>query len=1370
MSVMSDLEERIALLSPEKREMLLRRLNKQPNASNIRTPIARRNTTNQPVPLSFAQESLWVVDQLAPDSLAYHLPCAIRLQGPLDLSALDESLQALIQRHESLRTTFPLVDDHPAQIVAPTLSLPLDRVDLRSLPEPERNQRTQALLDAELTRPFNLARGPLLRATLILLAEQEAILLLVLHHIIADDWSRALLLRDLSALYAACATRTPSPLADLPIQYTDYTLWQREHLQGQTLDRLLDYWTKQLAGAPAVLELATDHPRPAVQTFRGEYLSFRLPSSLATQLRALSQQEHCSLFMTLLAAFQTLLARYTGRQDIVVGSPIANRTLPESEGLVGYLVNMLVLRAEVSEGLSFRQLLRQVRSTALEAYAHQELPIERLVAALQPERSLSYNPLFQVALVNENPTPPPQEAAGVTFSFLEVTSNGAKFDLTLYLWEEGDHLAGSIEYSTDLFEAATMQRLAGHFQTLLEGIVADPDQPIALLPLLTEPERQRILVDWNATTTPYPQETCLAQLFEAQVARTPHAVAVVDEHTQLTYQELNTRANHLAHHLRSLGVGPESLVGLCLDRSAAMVVGVLAVLKAGGAYVPLDPLFPAERLAFMLEDSQPTVLVTQQHLQLPLPTGNLAVVSLDTDQPLLAAQPGANLPPTATPDQLAYVIYTSGSTGKPKGVQVLQRALVNFLCSMRQQPGLTEHDRLLAVTTLSFDIAGLELYLPLLVGAQIVLVSRETAANGLALARALERSQATVMQATPVTWRLLLEAGWQGSPSLKMLCGGEALPLDLAQQLLARGASLWNLYGPTETTIWSTVRQITAADPLISIGRPIANTQVYVLDAHLQPVPAGVPGELYIGGDGLARGYLHRPDLTAERFVPHPFSAAPNARLYRTGDLARFLPTGDLEHLGRLDHQVKVRGFRIELGEIEATLLQHPTVRQAVVVAREETPGDKRLVAYLIPAEGQDITFKELRSFLKESLPDYMVPSACVMLEAFPQTPNGKIDRKALPPPEARGQAAADGYVAPTVIEHNELIGIWEELLNVRPIGIRDSFFNLGGHSLLAAKLIHRVELVFGKRIPLATFYADPTVEHLAALLAQQEMHPEKPVVTVQAGGDRKPFFYLHGDLVGGAWYCFPLAQRLGADQPFYSIQPYVFTPPVVPPAFEEIAAMHLQTLREIQPEGPYLLGGFCFGGLLAYEMARQLHAQGQRVDLLVLINTTSPSPLSEQLIRSATYRLGALFRLNPRQRVSWFLWVRHIYKFVRFADHRREAKKIAQGGSRAGRVRIILRALFPSAEVLWQNWGAMNSWVLSGYKPGPYVGKITFLWVEEEIADAKKWRKLTTDAAPPEIQIIPGTHLGAITEHLPSLAEHLDRRLREAQAAEENK
>jgi amino acid adenylation domain-containing protein len=884
-----------------------------------------------------------------------------------------------------------------------------------------------------------------------------------------------------------------------------FETWRLQQREG--LAEHLDYWKQRLEGAPKGLELPTDRPRPPVQTFAGARYSFVLPQPLFAALETLSQQQEVTLFMTLLAAFQVLLHRYTGQDDLLVGTPIVEYPQAEHAEVIGNFVNFLVLRTSLSGNPSFQELLRRVREVTLEAYAHQHAPFEQLVATLLPERDLSHHPLFQVMFILENASPEALEVRGPTLHSIVGDSSRTHCDLTLYLQDNVQGLRGWVAYSTDLFDATTIARLVGHWQKLLEGVVADPEQPISELPLLTDAEQQ-LLVEWDATVTAYSKENCIHQLFEAQVECTPDAVAAVYKDAQLTYRELNQRANQLAHYLQKLGVGPEVLVGICAERSLDMVVGMLGILKAGGAYVPLDPTYPSERLAFMLTDAQVPVLVTQEHLTKHLPVHGLKVVCLDADATALAQQDKANPPPTGTADNLAYVIYTSGSTGRPKGVQILHRAVVNFLLSMRQQPGLTAEDTLLAVTTLSFDIAALEIFLPLIVGARLIVASRDVVTSGTALAEALDRSHATVMQATPITWRMLLAAGWQGNPRLKILCGGEALPQELARQLLPKAASLWNLYGPTETTIWSTVCKIEPEHELVTVGRPIANTQIYLLDAQLHLVPIGVSGELYIGGDGLARGYLNRPELTAERFIPHPFSDAPGACLYKTGDLARYRADGTIELIGRLDHQVKLHGFRIELGEIEAMLGQHLAVRQAVVMAREDTPGDKRLVAYVVPQPEQTLTSSELRRLMQERLPDYMIPTAFVFLETLPQTPNGKVDRRALPAPEQTRPKVDTPFITPTLMVHHQLIQIWEELLDARPIGIQDNFFDLGGYSLLAVRLVDRIEQVWSKKISPEMLLANPTIEHLAnALVQPEETGSASPLMAVRAGDSEQLVF-----------------------------------------------------------------------------------------------------------------------------------------------------------------------------------------------------------------------------------------------------------------------
>jgi surfactin family lipopeptide synthetase A len=1320
--------------------------------------VARENI--QVFPASFAQQCLWFLDQLEPDSAVYNVPITIHLKGLLDVRALERSLDTIVQRHEALRTTFTMMDE-PVQVIIPTLTIPLPTVDLRDFPETERESKALQLASEEAQCSFDLSQGPLLRALLLRLGAKEAVLLLTVHHVVFDGWSLGVLLRELATLYEAFSTGQLSPLPELPIQYADFAVWQREMLQGERLAECLAYWKQQLAGMPEGLDLPTDRPHLPVPTLRGSTYRLTLPKWLGDALKELSRREGVSLYMTLVAAFQTLLYRYTGQDDLVIGTVPAGRTPAETEGLIGFFVNTLALRTDLSGNPTFGELLGRVREALLEAQAHQDLPFESLVKELHPTRLLGQNPLFQVMVSFESPLPTLPSAW--TLAQLEVETGTTKFDLSLNLVDRPEGLISCFEYNTDLYDEATIARMAGHWQTLLEGITADPERQIATLPLLTRAERHQLLVEWNAKGVEYQQDQCIHQLFESQAERTPEAVAVVFENEQLTYRELNRRANQLAHYLCDLGVGPEVLVGICVERSLDMVVGLLGILKAGGAYVPLDPAFPSERLAFMLEDAQAPVLVTQHHLLTTLPAHGAKVICLDADAAVLAQQSEADPSSGATSDHLAYVIYTSGSTGRPKGVQIVHRAVVNFLQSMREQPGLMAEDTLLAITTLSFDIAALELFLPLMVGARLIVASRDTAADGAVLVETLTRSRVTVMQATPITWRLLLAAGWQGKPDLKILCGGEALPLELAEQLLPRAASLWNLYGPTETTIWSTICKIEPGEEVMTIGRPIANTQIYLLDPQLQPVPVGVPGELYIGGDGLARGYLHRPELTAQRFLPHPFSDEPGARLYKTGDLARYRPDGTIEHLGRLDFQVKLRGFRIELGEIEAVLAQHPAVRQAVVVAREDVPGDKRLVAYVVLCEKQTGAVGDLQRHMIKQLPNYMVPSAVVLLEAFPLTPNGKVDRRALPAPKLAKLREEETFVAPRLLIHQQLVQIWEELLDVRPIGIKDNFFYLGGHSLLAARLVDRIEHVFGKRIALSTLFSGPTIEQLAEALQQQENSDARTsVIPVQVGGSKRPFFYLHGDWTGGAFYCFALGRALGPDQPFYVLEPYKFGGLQGLPSFEAVASAHIESMRAIQPQGPYLLGGFCNGGLLAYEMAQQLQAAGERVDLLALVTPSSTVELRAMLTVSNS--LGKLLRFEANKQANLFLRVRHALRHV--YRHLRPTSSRVQDFEKLLAIDPRLEGMFPPIEALYNDYIGVFTWLASRYEPGIYPGKITFYWASEEPFIEKTWRPVTEaqDSQGIENHFVPGTHMSCVTEHIQVLAERLNTCVRQVQ------
>jgi amino acid adenylation domain-containing protein len=1377
-------------LSEAKRALLDRYAHRERLQSGVQQGNIPRRELGCVVPLSFGQQGLWYVDQLVPGSAAYNVPSTIRVLALLDPWVLQQSINELVKRHEALRTTCKVVDGQPMQVIASSLTVPLPVVDLLKTPPAELEAEARRLAIADAARAFHVSEGPLLRTTLLRLAPDDHLLLLTMHHVISDEWSLGVFLQELTALYEAFSHGKPSPLPDLPIQFADFSLWQRQRLRGPTLDNQLAYWQRQLEGAPRILQLHTDHPRPPANTFRGAQYTHVLPQTFSAELKKLSRREGVTFFMVLLAAFQALLYRYTGQDDLLVGSPIAGRVRPESEQLIGFLVNTIVMRADLSGDPTFREFLGRVRDVAIEAYGHQDVPFEMLVQALAPEREPNRSPLVQVVMTLEPPLP--TLAAGWSLEDAHVANGASKFDLTLEIEDRADSLICHWEYSTDLFEESTIARMAGHWHMLLEGIVADPGQRLSQLPLLTEAERQQLLVDWNTTQRDYPRERCLHQLIEAQVERAPEAIAVVYEGHSLTYRELNARANQLAHYLQSLGVGPDVPVGLCVERSLELVVSLLAILKAGGAYVPLDPSYPQERLAYMLEDAEAPLLVTQTPLLGRVRVrADVQVVCLDADGSRWAGL-SATLPSSdVSSEHLAYIIYTSGSTGKPKGVQIPHRGLVNLLLSMRQQPGLTAADTMLAVTTISFDIAGLELYLPLLVGARVQLVPGNVAANGSELATTLARTGATVMQATPATWRLLLAAGWQGDRRLTILCGGEALPPDLARELLQRVGALWNVYGPTETTIWSTLGKIETAEPPVSIGRPLANTQIYILDPSRNPTPIGVPGELYIGGDGQARGYRNQPELTSERFIAHPFSDEPGARLYATGDLARYRTDGTIECLGRLDHQVKIRGFRIELGEIESVLRTHPAIAAAVVVAREDVPGDKRLVAYLVVRAGHEFVAAEVRSFLKAQLPDYMAPTAFVPLDALPLTPNGKVNRQVLPAPTAVNEEHLEevtGVTDAALPMYHQLMQIWEELLDVRPIRVTDDFFDLGGHSLLAARLVEQIEQVFGKKIPLATLSAGATIEYLARVLGQQpnaDIRP--PTVKNQEVSAKSPFFFLHGDYRGGdPLWCMNLVRALGPNQPLRLLQPGRLEDRLAP-TLETFAATHVAMMRSLQPEGPYFLGGWCNGALVAYEMAQQLYAQGQTVDLLVLMETGFATPL-ERHARTLVGSVGDLLGLRQSKQLDWYIRALRVSNYalraLRSASyrlHRGNVGYLVRRGSAELRKGISLarplvqRSGHDSSDEdtlarSREDYLDIFSWMAVNYLPRPYPGQVTLFWSQEEPLDGPSrsmgWR-IAAKAAQMAVHIIRGDHLTCRTEHVHILAEHLKGCLSQAQATD---
>ncbi len=1060
-------------------------------------PVSRQ----QPLPLSYSQLRLWFLDQLEPGSVAYTIPTVLKFEGTLDVPAMQKSINEIIRRHESLRTTFRKgPDNQPLQVIHPFQPVKLPVQDLSALPEAQREQAALQYVEGLSAAAFDLANGPLIRANLMCLDDTSHWLFVNMHHIISDGWSTGVFFGEVAALYRAFVAGQPSPLAELPVQFADYVVWQRQALNAEMVQTQLAYWQKKLQGKLPVLELPGDYPRPKNQTLRGARHELLVPQALMDRVKRTASRQAVTQFVLLEAAFDVLLQRYSGLDDIIVGTANANRQQQELEQMVGFFMNTLPLRFDLSGDPRFSDLLKQVREVSLEAFANQAVPFENLVEALRPARDTSHSAIFQVMFILQNMPFGDSNLPGLRTSMLPLDNRTAKYDLSLYIWE--DPKAGptcSFEYNIDLFTPETIARLAQNYLTLLESVCANPDERISRLGLLTEAERQTLLATWNATHTDYPRSQCLPDLFSTKAQQAPEKVAVRDEQGQITYAGLDARANQLAHYLQAQGVGPEALVGVCLPRAIDLIVALLGIQKAGGAYLPLDPHFPADRLAYMLEDSQAKVLLTHSDLAAQFSNAQAGLICLDTEAETIAGQPSTPVSSGLQPNNLAYVLYTSGSTGRPKGVQVLQRGLVNFLTSMQARPGLSAEDILLSVTTLSFDISGLELYLPLVSGAQLALVSSATAVDGQKLKQALDETGATVMQATPATWRLLLAAGWDGNPTFKILCGGEALPADLVPDLLARSGSFWNMYGPTETTIWSTCEQITAANQTISIGRPVANTRIYILDKHGLPTPVGVPGELFIAGDGVARGYWNRPDLTAERFLADPFGQEEDARMYRTGDLARYLSDGRIDFLGRIDNQVKLRGFRIELGEIEAVLTQHQGIRQAVAVVREDTPGDKRLVAYLT-VHSLEPSVSEMRVHLHEKLPEYMIPSLFVFLDELPLTPNGKIDRRALPAPETSRPDLITSYVAPQNETERTIAAIWQETLKVEQVGIDDNFFELGGHSLLIVQIHQLLKEKFAMDLTIAQMFQYPTVRTLAQYL---DRSPSEGLKINQAAIDR---------------------------------------------------------------------------------------------------------------------------------------------------------------------------------------------------------------------------------------------------------------------------
>jgi amino acid adenylation domain-containing protein len=1361
-------------ISPARRALLEAMLSGRNRAAGI-----VRRAHGQDVPLSFAQERLWFIDRLQQGGAAYNISAALRLSGALDVGVLARAFDELVRRHEALRTTFREVDGIPMQVIHPHTGFTLAVEDLGSIAEADREREAARRVGEDAGTPFDLVAGPLFRATLLRLGDEEHVLAVCVHHIVSDGWSMGVLFRELWALVTAFTRGLASPLAEPALQYADFAVWQRDARRDQADAPHLRYWREQLAGAPALLELPTDHTRPPIPSFRGGRVPVSVPARVVEPLRELARAENATLFMVVLAAFQTLLSRYAGTTDVVVGTPVAGRTRAEAQELVGLFVNTLVLRADLSGDPSFRQALGRVREMVLGAYEHQEVPFERVVAELQPERSLSHSTLFQVMFqldtLEEGPPAPPG-GAGLRVSREEAARDGSKFDLTLDLDAHARGITGILEYSGDLFERGTARRMAEHLERVLEQVAEHPDRRLSRLELMGRAERERVL-GWNRTTARYPAGQCIHQLFEAQAGRTPEAPAVVSAGGSLTYAQLDARANRLARHLAALGVGPEARVGICLERGPEMMVAILGVMKAGGAWVPLDRTYPAERLAYMLGDSGARVVVTQESVRPTLPPADgVAVVSVDGDAQAIAAHGPEPVASGVTSENLAYVIYTSGSTGRPKGVAMHHRGVSNYIHWGIRAYGADAGNGAPVFSSIAVDLT-ITNFLPLFAGLPVRLLDEESPVE--ALAQALREAPGFGMiKITPVHLALLnamLRPEDLAGAARTLVVGADFLNAEptVFWQEHAPGVRLMNEYGPTETVVGCSAYVLPTgkhqAGP-VPVGHPIQNLTFHVLDARMEPVPVGLPGELYIGGAGVARGYLGRPGLSAEKFVPDPFAGA-GARMYRSGDRARWLHDGNLVILGRADNQVKVRGFRVELGEVEAALRRSPGVRGCLVVVREDRPGDRRLVAYVVAdAVSEAADPSALRERLRATLPEYMVPDAFVRLDSLPNTATGKVDPKTLPAPEYAGAGASDA--APADFTEVQLIQIWEELLGVEGIGPTQSFFDLGGNSFLALRLFAQVNRRFECDLPVSTLFTGATVRRMAEAIHEIKRGARrvaKTVVPLQPGGSLPPLYCVHSADRGVVGYV-NLVRHLGADQPVMGIQDLGedLGRPVA-----TIAAEHIRALRQEQPHGPYYLLGWSFGGFVAFEMAVQLEAAGEQVAFLGLMDSMSPyfadhwpftgdldlilgiiADAAAHLDRQVEIDRGALEGLDPDEQIRRAVQALHV-----------------QGAAPANY----------DAEAVRAEWRVLADRIdsIRGFAPGSFGGTITHFRAGGQSAHFDAFLARFTDEEkrtlgwnrysprPVQVHVVPGIHATIGSEpHVRVLARALRESLAAARAA----
>jgi amino acid adenylation domain-containing protein len=1344
----------------------------------------------QEVPLSYEQEQLWLSHQLMPNATLDHECVMVALPaGELDTVALRQSLDAFIQRHEIWRTTFQAHGAHgaggPVQVVRPQGQLGWSVLDLSDRPAAEAEAQALRSVQAAAQQPFDLAEGPLVRALLVRLGFDEHRLFVTLPRIISDWVSLTEVFRpELQALYEATTQRRPAGLPAVERQYADYAYWQRSRSGAEQTEHV-KFWAEHLDGAPVTLDVPADHRRPEQLEARGGVQPFVLDAELTAGLRALSEQQRVPLAATLTAAYATLMSRYTGQEDLLIGSVSEREPGPQDRPMVGCFLNTVVHRADLAGDPTVADLLRRTQTATGDMLPHAGVPFDAVVKELRPERIPGCPPLVQVGLAiapaasTETITPvaPSSPAPGADWTLTRVglDAPAPKFDLLMEVAERPGGLAGRFVYHRGLFEPETVRRMAGHWRMVLEGMVAEPGEPVSQLDLLTGPEREQLLRQWGVGGT-QPAGPDVAELIGSQARTRPDATAVVCEDEQLSYAELDRRASQLAGYLRRQGVERGTPVGVCLERSAEQVVALLAIFRAGGVYVPLDPAAPAERIRYVVRDTGMPLMLTQAPLREIVDDSGTQLVYLADAEAAAQAEPGqeqGDPEQSARPvedGQAAYIIYTSGSTGQPKGVVVGRAALSAHCRTIVKEWDLTPQDRVTQFSQFSFDASLEQILPPLAAGGRLVMRGAEIwSSRGLL---ALLRSQQVTVTILPAAYWQQVVREWTQTPDALagtqlrlVVVGGEQmgrLAVQQWSQLGLSGTRLINVYGPTEATITATMTEIRPDDEWIPIGRPLPGRTAYILDRQGQPAPAGVVGELYVGGELLARGYLNRPELTEQRFVPDPFSSQPGARLYRTGDRARFLADGRIEYMGREDQQVKIRGYRIELGEVEAALAQYPGVAQAVVVARKTGSGPE-LAAFVVAKPGIELDRAGLRPFLHDRLPGYMVPPAIEPLAEMPWLASGKPDRRQLMDRPRHPARTDEGYVAPRLPIHEQLLQIWEELLDSRPIGITDNFFDIGGHSLLAAQLVDQIDQQYGKKLTLSALFGRPTIEQLAEELQatgqpDQRRVPKVKLHPVQPDGTRTPFFFLHGDWTGGAFYCYTLAQACGDDQPFYALEPYVFSDHGPVPTMEEIAAAHLDAIRAVQPQGPYRLGGFCNGGLLAYEMSRQLEQEGEEVEFLALVNPSAP--FQQGLRQQMSDRLKRILHLPDAVQMTGYLRTRQALRHV--------YRRLRPQGSRVedfGKLLVIeprLAAMFPPRAALYRDYVGVFAWLAGFYQTGDYRGPITFYWAREiRAAGTETWRPLLGPGGPVHHdRIIEGALMTSVTEHIDGLARQLSQDL----------